>query len=366
MGSAHYFGFSIAAMGSQKGNAHLSTLDLPAKSRIHDSWPANDLEEVGLCPYCSSSKRALEYGDVQDWAFHNAPGKWSYWRCRDCDALYLSPRPTAESIGRAYSTYYTHDRESKPFWLRFKNRLRNEYFSHVLGISLHPRLRFQKYLGWMLLPLNSMIVMPFGLSTLAQLPKGKLVDVGCGNGDMLQFSIQMGWDGIGIELDQQAISACRKNGLTVIEGSYEKLDDYPSLFDCIICSHVLEHVHDPMAVLEKMKFALKPGGILLLSCPNAMSRAGQYFGVHWRGLEAPRHIAIPSAHFLRGFLEKIGFQVEQNVFNGFPSLKQSLEIEAQSAALLHDSHKNVSTVKQAFGSPSPDEVDFIELICTKI
>jgi hypothetical protein len=115
-----------------------------------------------------------------------------------------------------------------------------------------------------------------------------------------------------------------------------------------------------------MKFALKPGGILLLSCPNAMSRAGQYFGAHWRGLEAPRHIAIPSAHFLRGFLEKIGFQVEQNVFNGFPSLKQSLDIEAQSAALLHDSHKNASTVKQALGSPSPDEVDFIELICAKI
>jgi 2-polyprenyl-3-methyl-5-hydroxy-6-metoxy-1,4-benzoquinol methylase len=208
--------------------------------------------------------------------------------------------------------------------------------------------------------------MPFGLSTLAQLPKGKLVDVGCGNGDMLQFSIQMGWDGIGIELDKQAISSCRKNGLTVIEGSYEKLDDYPSLFDCIICSHVLEHVHDPMAALEKMKLALKPGGILLLSCPNAMSKASQYFGVHWRGLEAPRHIAIPSAHFLRGFLEKIGFQVEQNVFNGFPSLKQSLDIEAQSAALLHDSHKNASTAKQALGSPSPDEVDFIELICTKI
>ncbi len=335
------------------------------KSEIDGSWPAKDLESISQCPYCSSTNRALVYGDVQDWAFHNAPGKWSYWRCRDCDALYLSPRPTAESIGRAYSTYYTHDRESKSFWLRFKNRLRNEYFSHALGISLHPRLRFPKYLGWILLPLNSMIVMPFGLSTLAQLPKGKLVDVGCGNGDMLQFSIQMGWDGIGIELDKQAISACRKNGLTVIEGSYEKLDDYPSLFDCIICSHVVEHVHDPMAALEKMKFALKPGGILLLSCPNAMSRAGQYFGVHWRGLEAPRHIAIPSAHFLRGFLEKIGFQVEQHITNGFPTIRRSLGISKKALCADANGGDGFLKVRGQLGSPSSDNVDFIELICTK-
>jgi hypothetical protein len=35
------------------------------------------------------------------------------------------------------------------------------------------------------------------------------------------------------------------------------------------------------------------------------------FGAHWRGLEAARHLAIPSAYFLREFLERIGFQVEQ-------------------------------------------------------
>jgi 2-polyprenyl-3-methyl-5-hydroxy-6-metoxy-1,4-benzoquinol methylase len=335
------------------------------KSRINGSWPAKDLESVGQCPYCSSSNRALEYDDAQDWAFHNAPGKWSYWQCHDCDALYLGPRPTSESIGSAYSTYYTHNRKSKTLYLRFKNRLINEFFSHTLRFSLRPRLHLPKFLEWILSPLNSMIVMPFGLSTLARLPKGKLVDVGCGDGEMLQFAIQMGWDGFGLELDPQAISAGRKKGITVLEGGYEVLDNYPSLFDCIICSHVLEHVHDPLVALEKMMCALKPGGVLLLSCPNSKSKAGQYFGVHWRGLEAPRHIAIPSAHFLREFLEKSGFQVEQNVFNGFPSIQESIDIAAQVSPSFDDLSEKKSMVKQALRSPSPDEVDFIELICTK-
>jgi 2-polyprenyl-3-methyl-5-hydroxy-6-metoxy-1,4-benzoquinol methylase len=335
------------------------------KSQIDSSWPVKDLESVGQCPYCSSTSRTLEYGDVKDWTFHNAPGKWSYWRCHDCDALYLSPRPTSKSIGRTYSTYYTHNRQPKTLWLRFKKRLKNEFFSYTLGFSLPPRLYLLKCLEWILLPLNSIIVLPFGLSTLARLPKGKLVDVGCGDGEMLQFAIQMGWDGFGLELDSQAISAVRKKGITILEGGYETLDNYPSLFDCIICSHVLEHVHDPIAALEKMKLALKPGGVLLLSCPNARSKVSQYFGVHWRGLEAPRHIAIPSAHFLREFFEKSGFQVEENIFNGFPSIQESIDITAQISPSFDDSGEKKLMVKQVLGNPSLDDVDFIELICTK-
>jgi SAM-dependent methyltransferase len=156
---------------------------------------------------------------------------------------------------------------------------------------------------------------------------------------------------------------CKENGLQVIEGSYEKLDDYPSHFDCIICSHVLEHVHDPVQALKKIKHALKPGGVLLLSCPNAMSKAGHYFGAHWRGLEAPRHLAIPTAYFLREFLERIGFQVEQHIDHGFPTIRRSLEIRKRALSGLGQYIDGILKVKSFLGSPSPDDVDFIELIC---
>ena len=332
---------------------------------IDSPWPSANLESVNACPFCQGIERDLLFDQVQDWTFYSAPGKWSYWKCKACDALYLNPRPTIGSIKHAYSAYYTHGSESLPLLIRFKILLKNEYFSRLLGLDLHPRIELPYFLGWILYPLRRRLRMPFGVSTLRKLLRGRLVDVGCGNGEMLQIADQLGWDCLGLELDAQAVLASKKNGLTVVEGSFEKLDNYPSHFDCIICSHVLEHVHDPIAALEKMKCALKPGGVLLLSCPNSMSKAGQYFGVHWRGLEAPRHIAIPSVPFLRKFLEKSGFQVEQHVPNSFPTIRRSLEIRKNALCADARGGDGFLKFKGRLGSPSSDDVDFIELMCTK-
>lgn len=338
---------------------------LSSKLIIDSPWPSANLESVIGCPFCRGIERDLLFDQVQDWTFYSAPGKWSYWKCKACAALYLNPRPTIGSIGDAYSAYYTHSSESKSLFIRMKILLKNEYFSHLLGLDLHPRINLPSFLGWITYPLKKRLGMPFGVSTLRDLPRGKLVDVGCGSGEMLQIADQLGWDCLGLELDAQAVLTSKKNGLTVIQGSYEKLDNYPSYFDCIICSHVLEHVHDPIAVLEKMKCALKPGGVLLLSCPNSMSKAAQYFGVHWRGFEAPRHIAIPSAHYLREFLEKNGFQVKQHLDDGFPTIRRSMEIRKRAlCGRVHDEDEFLKA-NDILGSPSLDDIDFIELICTK-
>ena len=69
--------------------------------KINQSWPKDGMEKVNHCPYCGSSKRMLAYKDVQDWSFYCAPGKWSYWDCKQCCAIYLDPRPTAATIGKA-------------------------------------------------------------------------------------------------------------------------------------------------------------------------------------------------------------------------------------------------------------------------
>jgi 2-polyprenyl-3-methyl-5-hydroxy-6-metoxy-1,4-benzoquinol methylase len=249
--------------------------------------------------------------------------------------------------------------------MRIKTLLKNEYFSQILDLNLSPRLQLPRVLGWLVFPLKFVLGKRFSISSLSQLSRGKLLDLGCGGGEMLQIAHQLGWDCLGLELDPQAVLACKENGLKVIEGSYNKLDDYPSYFDCIICSHVLEHVHSPIEALEKIKHALKPGGVLLLSCPNAMSKAGQYFGVYWRGLEAPRHIAIPSAHFLRTFLEKNGFEVEQFVNNSFPTISKSLNIRKRALYRQAQPRDGIIKVRSLLGPPSSEDVDFIEFICTK-
>lgn len=278
---------------------------------VSEAWPPQGLETVSQCPYCGHAQRSLAFGNVQDWAFGCAPGRWTYWDCDHCRSLYLDPRPTPETISLAYARYYTHTTSvSKPS-VRIKQRLRNEIWFHTLGADLTPRLRFPRALSpWMHL-LRPYVAEPFGLRQLAQLPKGLLIDVGCGNGDKLRLASQLGWRTWGIEVDAEAVRAAQAQGLEVRQGGYSELVQAPELADCIVCSHVLEHVHEPLALLRLLRSSLKPGGTLLLSTPNACSHLRNVYGPYWRGLEAPRHLAIASHSWLMGYLRAIGFECEQ-------------------------------------------------------
>jgi len=108
-----------------------------------------------------------------------------------------------------------------------------------------------------------------------------------------------------LEIDPNAVSEARRRGLDVTEGSFDRLSDFEHRFDAVVCSHVLEHVHEPRVLLEKMSRALKPGGILYLSYPNPQSAVFRVFGRHWRGLEAPRHICLPTKRSLRKLLVEL-------------------------------------------------------------
>lgn len=333
--------------------------------RIDQAWPATELEQVEACPYCASVDREMAYAETQDWTFDSAPGRWSYWRCLDCSALYLSPRPDVQSIGRAYARYYTHDNGSLPFLAKLKRRLVNECLSHGYRVDLNPRLSLPRSLSWLLYPFRRKFVVPFGFESLVRLPKGRLLDVGCGSGSFLGVGQQLGWDCFGLELDPAAVKAARQRGLNVEEAAYDRLAQYPECFDSIVCSHVLEHVHTPLDLLDKLNKALKPGGTLLLSAPNAMSKASDFLGPYWRGLEAPRHLAIPTAAFLREYLGAMGFHVLQQGSQNFPTIAESLQIK-QKALSSHDVGRGaVKRIRKLLGKPTPDQVDFIELICVK-
>jgi hypothetical protein len=76
-----------------------------------EPWPADELEAVDCCPLCGCAERTMLHRDLTDRVFFCAPGGWHLYRCRGCEGAYLDPRPTSESIARAYSSYYTHELE---------------------------------------------------------------------------------------------------------------------------------------------------------------------------------------------------------------------------------------------------------------
>mgnify|MGYP000932219670 CR=1 FL=1 len=331
-----------------------------------EAWPSEGLESVGHCPYCGSDQRHVALQDVQDWAFGCAPGHWTYWDCGQCQALYLDPRPTESTVGMAYAHYYTHGAAASSIAARMKQRLRNELWFHLFGADLIPRMGFPRVFAGVVKRLQTRIAEPFGLRQIAQLPRGLLVDVGCGNGEKLEIAAQLGWQTLGLELDPSAAQAARLRGLEIREGGYAllgQLGQLGQLADCIVCSHVLEHVHQPLELLQLLRRALKPGGTLLLSTPNARSHLRSRYGRNWRGLEAPRHLAIPAQQWLVRALEAQGFVCDPVASVDLECAVESERISRRAAVA---DASDLLAARQVLGARRTvplHEADAIQLVC---
>ncbi len=305
----------------------------------------------------------MAFRDVADWTFRCAPGKWNYWTCTDCCALYLDPRPTEASIARAYANYYTHGRPAASSFIEWaKTRLRHTCYLAWHGLDLKPRLPLPAPLYPLLAPLRGRVTEPFLLQVLNRLPRGRLMDVGCGNGGNLEFARQLGWRVQGIETDSQAVAAARAAGLDVLEGTYERLEEFRGAFDCLICHHVIEHVHAPLGLLRALNDALKPGGTALISLPNADSHVLRAVGDNWRGLEAPRHLAIPTAKTMRALCETQGFLVEAAPTSPWGTLEESLVIAQRRG---QDLRASARRLRATAGIVDESQSDFINLVLRK-
>ena len=103
-------------------------------------------------------------------------------------------------------------------------------------------------------------------------PGSKVLDVGCGDGELLQLLESRGIDGRGIELSREGVNRCVAKGLAVVQGDADTdLVNYPDdAFDYVILSQTLQATRRPREVLENM---LRIGRRAIVSFPN--------FG-HWR------------------------------------------------------------------------------------
>lgn len=276
-------------------------------------WPQADLESVPFCPICGSAERSLLYKGLTDRVFCVADGTWDLYRCAGCASAWLDPRPTPSSIGRAYESYYTHLAEDdaamlpKSALVRQLHAWQNDYKNARYGLQRKPCSVGGR---WLVPLVPSLRAKADAQCRHLPPPSGgeRLLDVGFGSGAFLKIASEMGWHAEGIDFDPKAVEVARARGLNVSCASADELAAQEHHYDVITISHVIEHVHAPMALLRNLYRILKPGGLLWLDTPNLSSYGARRFGPDWRGLEPPRHLALFTPQSLIGALTTIGFQ----------------------------------------------------------
>lgn len=98
--------------------------------------------------------------------------------------------------------------------------------------------------------------------------KEKVLDVGCGEGDLIDFLSKKKFvDCRGIELSQDGVNKCVEKGLTVIQGDANAdLNDYPnSVFSTVILSQTIHAMSSPEAVIMNL---IRIGERAIISFPN--------------------------------------------------------------------------------------------------
>jgi SAM-dependent methyltransferase len=215
---------------------------------------------------------------------HGTPGEFWVRVCGSCGAGNTRPSAAPEDL----SAYYPQD--YGPY----------ELPSGRLVRQLSRAIR--SWQGWLALRTRP-------LAALAGMEPGRVVDVGCGRGDLAALLAGRGWRATGVEPSPEARAQAAGRGVdargpTVAEAALE-----PGTYDAAIFRHSLEHLPDPLADLRLVRSALRDGGVVAITVPNFGCWQRRRFGGRWFHLDLPRHRVHYGGTALQRALEGAGLEV---------------------------------------------------------
>ena len=188
-------------------------------------------------------------------------------RCARCGVATTSPWPSDDQLSEAYADWY------RPQSGRFSG----------LGDKVLHRTR----------------------SALADrlhriLPPGPVLDVGAGDGTLVEAFLRHGREAVGLEP--------HTSGPHIRNAEIDEVD---GKWSAVIFWHSLEHLRQPARALSHASALLSPGGMLVVAVPNATSLQARVFGDRWLALDLPRHLVHLSPPALLSKIEAQGLRVER-------------------------------------------------------
>lgn len=242
--------------------------------------------EPASCPLgCSrDSEKVLTARD----RLHGLPGEFTLVRCRACGTLRTDPRPTPASIGLYYPKEY----------------------GPYLGTRVEPRVDtrppWRRAVSRLLARISDT-----NADRMPAIAPGRMLEVGCASGSFLRRMALEGWDVEGIEFSETAAQEARSLGYRVHTGALETAPPPCAPYDLVVGWMVLEHLHDPVRSLLKLRSWTRPGSWLVISVPNAASLEFALFRDAWYSLDLPRHLWIPTPSSLARVLDRGGWRLER-------------------------------------------------------
>lgn len=228
------------------------------------------------CPICGShdvSSVATLFDDR-----YGYPGSFPLLHCDKCAHSFLQAAFSPEQIGELYSKYYPR--------------------SSFDIANYRPAAQHGGFVAWL-----------DGKKSAAfrWVPENVTVlDIGCGFGESLGYYKARGCEAWGVEADENISRVAKEYGYKVHVGLFDPSIYDVDFFDYITMNQVIEHVTDPVTTLQGVARILKPGGIVVLSTPNASGLGAKLFGRRWINWHAPYHLQFFSVSSMKQAAAKAG------------------------------------------------------------
>lgn len=193
-------------------------------------------------------------------------------RCKNCGLVYSNPTIPREEILNAYSDSLVGG------FLEEKDNLE---------LSAHRYLkRIEKYIS-----------------------PGRLLDIGCSAGFLIDSARKRGWDVYGVEPCKLAADFGRSElALNILNKSYSQDDFPPDYFDLITAIHVIDHVYSPALFLQGIFYNLRKKGAVFIVTHDIQSYLARALGEKFPPIDI-QHTYFFSRYTLRHLLEKVGFKI---------------------------------------------------------
>jgi SAM-dependent methyltransferase len=219
------------------------------------AWPLAPAPPASQCAWCDH-----RFDDADD-------RRTGRTRCARCGVATTSPWPSPEQLDEAYGDWY------RPVTGRFAG----------LGDVVLRRTR---------------AALAARLDRI--LPPGPVLDVGAGDGTLVEAFVRRGREAVGLE--PYASGPYLRN---------TEIGEMGGVWAAVIFWHSLEHLRQPAMALSHAARLLAPGGRLVVAVPNAASLQARVFGDRWFGLDLPRHLVHLSPAPLLSKIEALGLRVER-------------------------------------------------------